>query len=1042
MKLPEVAVKRPVAIAMLFVAILLFGIVSLVKLPLDIMPEMELPTLTVITVYPGASADEVEEQVSKELEKILSGTEHLKEITSQSKENVSFVQLQFDWGTDITSAANNARDLIELVKNKLPRDARTPIIFKVNSAMMPVLVYGVTANESYNGLNKMVNDEIATKLRKVPGVGSVLVIGAPEREIKVDVNPVKLQAYNLSMNQIATILKAQNISIPGGSIKVGSNDFSVRIPGDILNVNELEDLPLISFNGRVIKLSDVAVVTDEYKEKDEFTRTDNGLGLTLMIQKQSGENTLNVVKAVREKVVELRKDLPADVRMDEVMKSDELITESIKNLSQSLWYALIFVVLVVIAFLRSWKQSIIVFITIPFSLIVAFIVMFASGWTINIFSLMSLIVASGMVVDNAIVVLENITRHIEKGSRPKQAAIFGSSEMGMAISASTLTTIVVFLPMIFMGGIVGLMFKQLAILTSVTLVASLFTALTLTPMASSKLLKGLTRGEHKRNGKFYRLSERLFERMENGYRRILKWVVYHKTVTLITVAVIMAVSFWAGKNLGTDYIPEFDAGDVVAVVETEVGTSAAKTDSVAQLVMAIFRDEIPEMIPGSLSAISGQTEEGLLSSVGFSEGKNITTVMCHLTKPDERDASARQIADRLRARIAAIPEVENFRLLGGSILSAAVTGNKKPIEVELSGNSFESLNRTAEELTAKMRASSYFADVINNVDRGKLEVQIRIDKRKASAMGLNSAMIGLQVRQSIYGTEAGEFKENGDEYDITLRYAPEYRNDIARLRNIQLKNLLNQTVPLMAVADIQMGTSPLQINRKGQQRVVKVMAELSDISLGEAQKETRRILDQMEIPSDVDVEIAGQTTEQGESFGDLYLIMALGILLVYMVMAAQFESFRDPFIIMFAVPVTFVGVIWAFKVTGLTLSITTFIGMIMLMGIVVNNGIVLVDYTNLLRKRGYSLYEAIQEAGRSRMRPVLMTTLTTILGMLPMATSAGMGREAYSPLGITMIGGLLVSTLITLLLVPTIYAIFHDRERRDEEDKQKALQLH
>ena len=1039
MKLPEVAVKRPVFTAMLFVAILLFGVVSLTKLPLDIMPEMELPTLTVITVYPGASADEVEEQVSKKLEKILSGTEHLKEITSQSKENVSFVQLQFDWGTDITSAANNARDLIELVKNKLPRDAHNPIIFKVNSSLMPVLVYGVTANESYNGLYKIVDDEVASKLRKVPGVGSVIVIGAPEREIKVDIDPVKLHAYNLSLNQVSTVLKAQNISIPGGNIKVGDNDYSVRIPGDIASVEELRDLALISFNGKVIRLSDVAEVRDEYKEKDDVGRTTNGKGVTLMVQKQSGENTLEVVNKIRKKIDEIKPTLPSDVNIAEVMKSDELITESISNLSESLWYALFFVILVVMAFLRNWKQSLIIFITIPFSLIVAFIVMFASGWTINIFSLMSLIIASGMVVDNAIVVLENITQHIEKGAKPRQASIFGSSEMGMAISASTLTTIVVFLPMIFMGGIVGIMFKQLAILTSVTLVASLFTALTLTPMASSQLLEGMKKGEKRRHGKLYEWSERNFQKLENGYKKALAWVVHHKAFTVITTVVLLAFSLWVGKGLGTDYIPAFDAGDVVAVIETEVGTSTAKTDSVAQVVMQIFQDEIPEMVPGSLASVSGQTEEGLLSSVGFSEGKNIATVMCHLTKPNERKYSAKQIADRIRPRIAAIPEVENFHLLGGSILSAAVTGNKKPIEIEVSGNNFNSINSTAEAITARMRESKYFSDVINNVDKGKLEVQIKVDKRKASAMGLNSAMIGLQVRQSIYGTEAGEFKEEGDEYDITLRYSPEYRNDINQIRNIQLKNLLNQTIPLSAVADVDMGTSPLQINRKGQQRVVKVMAELNDVSLGDAQKEAKRIIASIDVPSDVSIDIAGQTTEQGESFADLYLILVLGILLVYMVMAAQFESFRDPFIIMFAVPVTFIGVVWAFKITGLTLSITTFVGIIMLMGIVVNNGIVLVDYTNLLRKRGFKLYDAIAEAGRSRLRPVLMTTLTTLLGMVPMATSSGMGREAYSPLGITMIGGLMVSTLITLLLVPTIYAIFHGNERKHESENNKSI---
>lgn len=1030
MKLPEVAVKRPVAITMLFIAVLLFGVVSLTRLPLDIMPDMELPTLTVITVYPGASASEVEQQITKELEMILSGTENLKNISSQSKENVSFVQLQFDWGADITSAANNVRDLIELVKNKLPREAQNPTIFKVNSSLMPVLAYSIGAKESYGALNKLVNDEIASKLRKVSGVGSVIIIGEPEREIKINVNPLKLNAYNLSMSQIANILQASNLSIPGGNIKIGSSDYAVQIPGDVASIDELAEMPLTSFNGKVIKLSDVADIHDEFKEKDEYPRTSSGKGLIMMIQKQSGENTLNVANAIRLKVDELKKTLPADVTMSEVMKSDELVSESISNLSETLWYALFFVILVVLAFLRNWNQSFIIFITIPFSLIVAFIVMFAAGWTINIFSLMSLIVVSGMVVDDAIVVLENITRHVENGEKPKQAAIFGTSEMGLAISASTFTTIVVFLPMVFMGGIVGIMFKQLAILTSVTLLASLFTALTLTPMASSLLVKGIKPGEVHKHNRFFTASEKLLTGLEGWYKKALAWVVYHKAITVIIVTIILGLSVWMGRNMGTDYIPEFDAGDVVAVVETEVGTAAAKTDSVANVVLKIFEEEIPEMAPGSIFSIAGQTEDGILSSVGFSEGKNVATIMCHLRKPNERSASAREIANRLRPRISEIPEIENFTLLGGSVLTTALTGNKKPIEIEISGNNFSTINQTAEALTAKLKQSDYFTNVDNDVDKGKLEVQVKIDKQKASAMGLNAAMIGLQVRQSIYGTEAGEYKEDGDKFDITLRYSPSYRNDINQIRNIQLKNLLNQDIPLYAVAQIETGTSPLQINRKEQQRLVKVMAELNGVSLGDGQMEAQRIVSSTSFPNDVDVKIAGQTSDQGESFADLYLILILGILLVFMVMAAQFESFKDPFIIMFAIPVTFVGVVWAFKLTGLTLSIVTFVGMIMLVGIVVKNGIVLVDYTNLLRKRGYSLYEAIQEAGRSRLRPVLMTTLTTILGMVPMALSKGMGREAYSPLGVTMIGGLLISTLITLFLVPTIYGIFHDSKRK------------
>ncbi len=638
----------------------------------------------------------------------------------------------------------------------------------------------------------------------------------------------------------------------------------------------------------------------------------------------------------------------------------------------------------------------------------------------------------GMVVDNSIVVLENITQHIERGSQPKQAAIFGTGEMGSAITASTLTTLMVFIPMIFMGGMVGVMFKQLAILTSVTLIASLFTALTLTPMASSRLLKGRKRGEVRKRNLLYRISEKFFIYLEDIYKKTLGWTVFHKTFTLLSVLVLLLVSLWIGKDMGTDYIPEYDAGDIIATIETDISSTAAKTDSVAQLVMAIFEREIPEMVPGSLSATSGQSEDGMLTSVGFREGKNISTILCHLNLPNQRDRSAKQIAQDLRPFLAQIPEIENFNIMGGSIISQAVTGNLKPIEFHITGTNFEQINAMANELTKMVEQSPNFIDVVNTIDKGKTEVQLKIDRRKASALGLNTAMIGQQVRQSIYGAEAGGLKEDGDEFSIMIRYNPQHRNSIEQIKNISLTNLVGSQIPLGEIASIELGMGSLQIDRLAQERIVKVMAELNGISLGEGQTEANEMLTKLDVPPGISVKLSGQTTEQGDSFADLYLIFFLGIALVYMVMAGQFESFRDPFIIMFAVPLTFIGVIWAFQFTGITLSITTFVGVIMLVGIVVNNGIVLIDYTNLLRKRNYKLYDAIQEAGRSRLRPVLMTSLTTMLGMLPLALSQGMGREAYQPLGITMIGGLLASTFITLLVVPTLYAVFHGKERKEE----------
>lgn len=1029
MKLPKLSVDRPVATAMAFLAILLFGIVSLRMLPLDVMPAMELPSLTILTVYPGASANEVEDQVSRVIETQLSGVQDLKNIKSSSRENVSVVSLEFNWGTDISQAANNTRDMLELVKSRMPDGSNDPIIYKVNSSMIPVLIYGITATENYNGIGQIIEDRIAGPLRKIEGVGSVIYIGHPEREIKINVDPSKLQAYNLSIAELSTLLKAENVNIPGGSIREGLNDYSIRIPSEITTPEELAETPVTNFLGRLVRVKDIAITDDSYFESDSYARTRESMGAVLMVQKQSGKNSLEVVKAVRSKIKEIRPSLASDISVTEILGQEEIITQSLRSLSDTLWWAFLFVILVVVAFLRDWKSSFIVFLTIPFSLITAFIFMYAVGWTINIFSLLSLIIAIGMVVDDAIVVLENITQHIARGERPREAAIFATSEMGLAVVASTTTVLVVFIPLIFVGGVVGIFFRQLAALTSVTLIASLVIALSLSPMISSRLLKKKnTIGSGSIRSRIYDASERYLVGAENTYKKLLGWAILHKAGVVTTSVVILLASFLGFKNIGTDYLPMFDAGDVIVVFQTPVGTSSAETDLVAMEVMKIMEDNIPEIVPGTIASISGQTRDGLLSTVGFSEGKNTGTVLCHLTLPDKRDRKASEIGDMLRAKIAGIPEIEKFHVTSGNILETAILGNKKPIEIKVSGDDLEALNNTAVILKGELGKINGLTDVESTADAGKQDYQIIIDRTKASAMGLNPAMIALQVRQSIYGAGAGSISEGGKDYDIMIRYAPEYRSNLASLEDITLSTLLKTQVRLADVAVIRQGYSPMEIKRESQQRYVTVSADLNGISLGEATKLVRRVLGSVPEPEGIDLKIEGQTTSQTESFGDLSLVLVIGIILVYMVMAAQFESFKNPFIIMLAVPFTAIGVVSAFLLTGTTLSITTFIGIIMLSGIVVKNGIILVDYINMLRKRGLCLSDAIKEAGRSRLRPVVMTSSTMILAMVPMALSRGMGYEMFTPMAVTMIGGLLFSMLITLIIVPVFYAIFNRKE--------------
>ncbi len=1031
MKLPHGSVKKPITTLMVFIGVFLFGLVSIQMLPRDVLPEIEFPTLTIVTVYPGASAELVEEQVTRPLETVLAATENLRTIESTSSENVSFISMRFGWGVDVNEASNNARDMIELVRRHLPRDVQQPIILKVNSAMIPVIAYGIQATDNFYNLDQIIEDQVAAPLRKVEGVGTVVTIGAPRREIRVEVDPVKLSAYNLSVNHMATVLKAENLSIPGGSMEVGTRDFSVSVTGEFDEVKEIENVVLSHLNNKPVRVRDVATVLDDYEERHSYARTKGKRSVAFFVQKQTGTNTLEVANAVRAEMDEIQKHLPEDVSVLEIVDSSDIVKRSISNLSSTLWWAGLFVILVVLMFLREWKSSLIIMLTMPVSLIVAFIFMFLAGYSINIFSLMAVVIAIGMVVDNAIVVLENITRHMENGSRPKQAAVFGASEIGTAISASTLTTISVFLPMLFMGGIVGILFRQLAVLTTVTLLASLLTALSLTPMLSSKLLRPLYKGGQKR-GKFFEASEKGFVAVERFYSNSLKRAVSHKKLVVLLAVVLFGSTVWLATRIGTDYIPEFDSGDVSVQFEMETGTSARETERIARQIEQIMLEEIPEM--QTEFTIVGQTEDGALTTVGFQEGKNIGSIVARMGRPDERDRSAWEAARAVRERIEQeIPEIDRFVVHGGSLLSSALLGNQKPIEVNISGHDFEDLNTIARQVQQIMESSGYFVNVETTIDPGKAEFEILVDKQRASELNLNTGMIAMQVRQSLYGAEAGEFKEGGEEYKMTVKYAEGFRKSPEDLGNIMLNTLAGKHVPVREVASIREINAPLEIRREDQERIVKVMADLENISLGEATEKAREIISQVEPSGGVTLELAGQVTEQAESFESLTIMFIAGILLVYMVMASQFESLIDPFIIIFAIPFSIIGVVWAFLVTGLTLSVVTFIGVIMLLGIVVNNGIVLVDYTNLLRKRGLSLREAVLESGRSRLRPVLMTSFTTMLGMVPMALSTGMGSEMWSPLGITIIGGLLISTLITLILIPVIYTLFHNKSLNKQE---------
>ncbi len=1020
MILSKTGVNRPVFTIMLFLAIFLFGIISYLMLPKDVFPEIELPALTVSTVYPGASAEEVEEHVTAELEEVLAGTGNLINMTSESKDNVSFITLQFDWDTNLEEVMGTVRDFINLKERDLPDGAETPVVMRVDTDMFPVLIYGVNAVENFDNLGRIIDDKVINALNRAPGVGALINMGEPRSEIKIDIDPYKQKAYNLSINQIAQAVKSENVTVPAGNIVAGKSDLSVTTPGDFKSLFDISNTLITLHDGKPVRLSDIALITRGLKEADEVARINSRNGVGIFVMKQSGANTLEVVEAVRKEMENIMPVLPEDVSVEELMDNSELVVVSIDNLFRTIFFAAIFVIIVVLIFLREIRSSLIIIITIPFSLIVAFIYMYFAGFTVNIFSLLSIAIAIGMVIDNAIVVLENITRHIENGVSPKQAAIFGTREMGLAITAATLTTIAIFVPLLFMSGVVGIIFKQLAVLTAVTLLASLFTALFLTPMLSSKLIKK----QNKNNSSyFFRISESFFNSIESFYVKLLNFAVYHKTVVISIVILVFATSLYLTKYIGTDYIPVFDAGDVSTVVETRIDASSEETLKITNQIEDIFREEIPEL--RSLYSITGQSREGILGSVGFREGRNITTVFGRLVLPEERDRSSEEIAEIIRKRIGEIPEVEVYTTTGGSLISAAILGNISPIEIKVTGHNLDLINEVALDVESRLRQMRNINNIESTVDRGKPELRVILDKDKAASVGLNTAMASMQIRHSLYGADGGTVNFEGENIPINIRYPEHYRNSVDNVQNIMLSTLTGTTVPLGLVSKIEEGIGRLEIRREMRQRVAYISADAYGISLGEAANLVNEELDKMDVPEGIGVEIGGQVTEQQEAFGDMYIIFIIGLILVFMVMASQFESLKNPFIIIFTIPLSITGVILAFLVTGLTLSVVTFLGVIMLIGIVVNNGIVLVDYTNLLIKRDVPFIEAVIQAGRNRLRPVLMTSFTTILAMIPMALSTGIGSEIWSPLGVTVIGGLMVSTLFTLVFIPVLYVVFN-----------------
>ena len=1031
MSIYKTAVNKPVTTALVFIAFAIFGVFSFMKTSIAQYPDFDANVIMVMSSYPGASAADVETNLTKVLENGLNGVSNLKDLTSRSKENISILILEFNYGVDIEEATNDVRDKLDMINSSLPDQATTPVIFKFSADDMPILILSATAEESLPGLDKILDDKVATPLARVKGVGTVSVTGAPTREIQVYCDPNKLQAYGLSIATVSGIISSENRNVPSGNIDIGSESYSLRIQKEFKDPSELLNIVVGYKNGDAVYLKDVATVRDGQQEKEQEAVTNGRRSAQIVIQKQSGTNTVNVIKGIKNELKKIEKTLPADIHIETVVDSSDNIINSINSLKETIIITFILVMLVVYVFLGRWRATLIIVLTIPISLLASLVYLFATGNTLNIISMSALSIAIGMVVDDAIVALENITTHLERGEKPKQAAIHGTEEVGISIVASTLTMLAVFLPLTLVTGMSGIMFRQLGWIVSIIMFVSLASSVALVPMLCSRMLSN-KRHDSKLYKIFFTPIDKALNAISEGYAYIINWAVRHrKTVVFSALAIFVAVLGLLGPHIKSEYFPHSDQGRLTVSIELNAGTSQEVTGEFARNFYNRVREQVPEI--KICSYTYGQADSDNAFASMQTNGSNVISMNINLGSMELRKRSASEIADIIRADIREYPEIHKGTVTEGM----GGMGGAATVDVEIYGYDFATTDRVAKDIQARMLADQSFAQVTLSRDQYTPEYQVDFDRVKLAANGLNTTTAAASVSAAMSGSVGSFYREDGEEYDIRVRYAPEFRTSVEDIENIIIYTPAGAGIKIKDLGKVVETEVPPTIERKNRQRMIKVSGVIEGgHAMSEGVQAAQTAINESNIPSELTAKVAGDYEDQQDMFVDLITLMVLIVILVYMVMASQFESFMSPFVIMFSVPFALVGVIFGLWLTNTALGVMAMIGLLILIGIVVKNGIVLIDYLILCRERGMNILDAAVTAARSRLRPILMTTLTTVLGMIPMAIGTGEGSEMWRSLGVTVAWGLSVSTVVTLVLIPTIYCVFATRQ---EKHKQKKL---
>ncbi|WBX81911.1 efflux RND transporter permease subunit [Virgibacillus salarius] len=1009
MKLVKTSVKRPVGVIMIVLAILALGAVSLRSLTVDLFPKIDLPVAVVATTYDDAAPQEVENLISRPIESAVSTVEGIETVQSQSQSGSSLVMLMFSNGTDLDQALLDVRESVDQVKGMLPDSAGEPNIMRFNPDQMPVMWVGLTGQDAA-ALTEVADDQVVPFFERQGGVGSVSVEGGKEREIQLILDESKLQQYGVTTQSIIQSLNSTNQSASVGTVEKGNKDLQLRITGEFSSVEDIKQTIVQTEAGATIHVEDVAKVKDGFKEQSSLTLVNGKPSVVLSVLKKTDSNTVEVATNIEDSIKEIKQELPSDVNLDVIIDTSDFIQMSIDSVVQNILIGGIISIFILLLFLKSIRATIVIGLSIPIAIITTFTLMYFTGETLNILTLGGLALGLGMMVDSSIVILEHIYSFRQKGYSLKDSAIKGASELAPAVIASTTTTLVVFLPIIYVEGIASDLFTPLALAVSFSLITSLVVAVTLVPMLSSKLLKKAI----KDGGRRYWF-DRFLDWINDRYRSILKWVLGHRKTSVFVTILAIVGSLALTPFIGAEFIPSADQGQMEVRIETASGSSLKHTE------------EVVEKVNKELEAFDSVIETNYVSvgGGGFAGagggGANQATYTMQLIPSSEREKTTNAVVQEMDEALQDIPGAE---ITVSSMDSGMSMG--EPIQIKLKGPEHEVLTELADQVVDEISTVDGIYNPESAASDGVPQMNITVDKDKAAMYGLTQEQVLGQVQLQFTGQVATKYREDGQEMDVSLMYPEDQRSSIEDLHDMKIQTMQGSTISLDEVAEFKQMSGPVSLLRENQQPQMNVTSQIVDRDLGSISSDVESVLASMNLPEGYSYEIGGQSQDMTDSFTDLAIALVFSIFLVYAVMAIQFENFLFPLIIMFAMPATVIGVMLGLFIADIPLSIPAFIGIIMLAGIVVNNSIVLVDYINLLRKKGKDRYEAILEAGPSRLRPIAMTTLTTILAMVPLALALGEGAETQQPLAVTIIFGLGVSSIFTLLLIPVIYTLFDD----------------